>query len=150
MVSLIGLAAAWLQPTYAQLLDWNQLDWSRGAESQTFTNVDNSGIDITISLSLSYDSATYRNKSNSYSTTTNWLSQGPDDDSTFGGDGSAQNGQSLYLGLNFASDDRTRSYLDVTISFSQSVQNVSFDLFDVDTYGYNYSGDTKQGSSLSM
>ena len=129
-------------------LDWDQVDWSQGDEQHTFYNVDGSGIDVTISLNLSYDRATYRNPYNSrdrYSTTTDWINDAPNDNTTFGGDWGEENGESLYLGLNFATDDRTKSYLDVTISFSQPVINTSFSLFDVDAYGYNYQGGYETG-----
>jgi hypothetical protein len=142
MVGLVAACAPWVQ---AQMLDWNSVDWSRGVENQTFSNVQNTGIDITISLSLSYDSQSYRSGDNSYTTKTDWLSTAPDDLTTFGGDGSTRDGESLYLGVNFASDNRTQSYLDVTILFSQSVHSVSFDLFDVDAYGYNYRGGYERG-----
>ena len=126
-------------------LDWDQVDWSRGNETQTFYNVDGSGIDVTISLNLSYDSASYRSGGSKYSTTTDWINDAPNDNTTFGGDGSRENEESLYLGLNFATDDRTKSYLDVTISFSQSVLGANFQLFDVDSYGYNYYGGYETG-----
>ena len=126
-------------------LDWDQVDWSQGNEKQTFYNVGDSGIDVTISLNLSYDSATYGSRRNRYTTTTDWINDAPNDNTTFGGDGSAADEESLYLGLNFATDDRTESYLDVTISFSQSVLGASFNLFDVDAYGYNYQGGYETG-----
>lgn len=132
----------------ADTLDWNKVNWSKGGEEQTFYDVDGSGIDITITLTLSYDSATYNkphNHKKGYSTQTDWIDGGPDDNNTFGGDGSKQTGESLYLGLNFASDNRKVSYLDARISFSKSVSNVNFSLFDVDAYGYNYKGGYEKG-----
>jgi hypothetical protein len=130
---------------HAFVLDWNTVDWGRGNESQTFANVDGSGLDITITLSLSYDWKYHSNGYEGYWTQTRWLGSGPDDTTDFGGDGAAQNGESLYLGLNFASDDRFKSYLDVTISFSKAVENASFKLFDVDAYGSNYYGGYEKG-----
>ena len=127
-------------------LDWDQVDWAQGDEQHTFYNVQGSGIDVTISLNLSKDSATYRNGWwGGYRTTTDWINDAPNDNTTFGGDWGAENGESLYLGLDFATDDLTKSYLDVTISFSQPVLGASFDLFDVDAYGYNYQGGYETG-----
>ena len=129
----------------AALLDWNKVDWTQGNETQTFTNVEGSGIDITIALSLSYDWDSYSKRRSSYNSQTDWINDAPNDNDTFGGDGSTQNEESLYLGLNFASDDRTKSYLDVTITFSQAVEGANFSLFDVDTYGTEYYGGYEKG-----
>ncbi len=130
---------------HSAVLDWNQVDWTQGNETQTFFNVDGTGIDITIALSLSYDWEYQSNRYSNYWSHTDWINDAPNDNNTFGGDGSLQNGESLYLGLNFASDDRYKSYLDVTISFSQAVENTQFSLFDVDSYGYNYTGGFETG-----
>ena len=131
--------------THAALLDWSLVDWTQGAETQTFYNVDGSGIDITIALSLSYDWETHGGRWDHYSTQTDWINDAPNDNKTFGGDGSLQDDESLYLGLNFASDDRFQSYLDVTITFSQAVDMASFQLFDVDQYGTDYRGGYETG-----
>lgn len=131
--------------SWGTLLDWDKVDWIQGNEIQTFSNVGGSGIDVTIALSLSYDWDYYQSYSKSYWTQTDWIEDAPNDNKTFGGDGSYQNQESLYLGLNFASDDRTQSYLDVTISFSQAVEGLNFNLFDVDAYGYNYTGGFETG-----
>ena len=130
------------------VLDWNTVDWNAGATTQTFFNVDGSGIDITISLTLSSDSQRYRNpydRRDRYDATTGWINGGPNDNTTFGGDGSTQNGESLYLGVDLATDDISSSYLDVTISFSKAVNGANFSLFDVDRYGYNYWGGYETG-----
>jgi len=137
------------------VLDWDSVNWSGGSTTQTFSNVDGSGIDITISLTLSADSAaysgwTYNSKKgrweyNSYTTQTSFLSGSPIDDTTFGGDWGAEDEESLYLGVNFATDNRIQSYLDVTITFSQAVEGLNFNLFDVDSYGYNYTGGYETG-----
>lgn len=131
--------------SHAAVLDWNTIDWTRGAETQTFYDVDGSGIDITIALTLSYDWAKHSDGCDSYYTQTDWINDAPNDNNTFGGDGSTQDDESLYLGLNFASDDRIKSYLDVTISFSEAVESANFQLFDVDTYGTNYWGGYESG-----
>lgn len=136
-------------------LDWNTVDWGYGNISQTFSNVDGSGIDVTISLTLSADTATFsgweyndrkkRWEWQSYTSETHWLPEAPNDTSDFGGDGSAQSDESLYLGLNFASNNRNQSYLDVTITFSEAVNDVNFSLFDVDASGTNYTGGFETG-----
>ncbi|MCG8527484.1 MAG: hypothetical protein MI748_13965 [Opitutales bacterium] len=126
-------------------LDWDQVDWSAGATSQTFTNVNSSGIDITISTVLSNDWYYHSSNGSGYWARSNFIGDAPDDDQTFGGDWAAQNGESLYLGVNFATDDPTRSYLDVTVSFSQSVTGTSFQLFDVDRYYGEYYGGYEYG-----
>ncbi len=86
--------------------------------SQTFLNVDGSGADVTITVRL----------------------VGADgigglilDDSTAftGIDGNTTN-QSLALNPDWASNNPTESFLEVTIAFSQPVGAVAFDLFDVD------------------
>lgn len=133
------------------ILDWNTVDWTAtGAAgstiSQTFTNVDSSGIDITISLTLTGDRERHKKKGKDrYDAYSDWIDGGPDDNNTFGGDGATQGGESLYLGINLASDDITQSYLDVTIEFSQAVNSASFSLYDVDRYGYNYWGGYETG-----
>ncbi len=129
----------------AALLDWNKVDWTQGNETQTFTDVEGSGIDITIALSLSYDWEYQSKYRDGYWSKTDWINNAPDDTNTFGGDGSTKDGESLYLGLNFASDDRTKSYLDVTITFSQAVEGANFSLFDVDSYGTDYYGGYERG-----
>jgi len=132
----------------AVTLDWDQQDWNKGSTEQTFYNIGNSGVDVTISLSLSYDSASYRNPYNRwdrYKTTSSFIDGGPDDNNTFGGDGYIKDEESLYMGINLATDDRNVSYLDVTISFSQSVTDLDFSLFDVDSFGYNYYGGYETG-----
>ena len=148
--TLLLAGAAWAQTS---VLDWNTVDWTATGSagntiSQTFYNVDGSGIDITISLTLTADSEQYRNPYNRrdrYTSYTDWINGGPDDNNTFGGDGSTQADESLYLGIDLASDDITQSYLDVTITFSEAVDNVNFSLFDVDQYGYNYYGGYETG-----
>lgn len=135
------------------VLDWNTVDWTAtgGAGStisQTFTNVDGSGIDITISLTLTGDTVYHQDPNRwwrNYNTTSDWINGGPDDNNTFGGDGATQAGESLYMGIDLASDDITQSYLDVTIQFSQAVSSASFSLYDVDRYGYNYQGGYETG-----
>jgi hypothetical protein len=122
---ILSLLIPW--SAQAQMLDWDEVDWTRGANSETFSDVQGTGIDISIGLTLSND----KNKNQ----VTQWSPYGtasPDDNNTFGGDWGKKDGESLYLKPDFASDNRERSYLDVTISFSQSVSNVQFSLFDID------------------
>ncbi len=149
---LLLACTAWSQTS---VLDWNTVNWGAGSTSQTFTDVDGSGIDITISLTLTTDSQRYsgweynydRNRwqRTSYTAETQWINGGPDDNNTFSGDGSAYGDESLYLGVDLATDTISQSYLDVTISFSQAVDAANFSLFDVDRYGYNYSGGYETG-----
>lgn len=148
MLIVGGLAATMMATGNTAILDWDNVNWNAGSTNQTFYNVEGSGVDVTISLSLSNDTNWYPKPyswNNGEYAKTEWLDDSRDDNKEFGGDGYTQNEESLNLGVNFASDDRTHSYLDVTISFSKSVQGVNFELLDVDSYGYNYVGGYETG-----
>ncbi len=95
--------------THAQSseLDWTQVNWNSGNTSQTFNDVDGSGIDITISLTI--------NGGFYYS---------PLDDSN--------SSSSLVIFPDFSTDNPSTSFIDVNISFSSTVYSADFSLLDVD------------------
>jgi hypothetical protein len=121
--------------THGLVLDWNAVDWAGGATSQTFSNVQGSDIDVSISLVIT--GAVWAN----------WSGQAqPDDNPRLAGDGgtpyhaqgegvnsSGQTSQeSLHLHMQSGLNN-FRGYVDVVISFSRAVTGVSFQLFDVDS-----------------
>ena len=127
--------------SHAVVLDWDTVDWTGGSFSQTFTNVQGSGMDVTITLSITGASFA------------SWNGQvQPDDNNRLGGDdgypyqaqgeGVDSSGnpseESLHLHMDSVQND-FRGYIDVQIAFSQAATGVSFQLFDVDRGG---DGDT--------
>ncbi|MBN2234286.1 MAG: hypothetical protein JW706_03995 [Opitutales bacterium] len=89
----------------AVVLDWSQVTWNTGSPSQTFSDVQGSGIDISISTAIS--------GGNYYS---------PIQD----------NGETLVLFPDWSSNYGNWSYIDVTIRFTRTVANVSFSFEDMD------------------
>ena len=124
--------------SHAVVLDWDTVDWTAGSFSQTFTNVQGSGMDVTITLSITGASFA------------SWNGQTqPDDNSRLGGDGGSGQGElydsygnlseeSLHLHMDSVQNN-FRGYIDVKIEFSQAAAGVSFQLFDIDRGG---DGDT--------
>jgi MYXO-CTERM domain-containing protein len=123
--------------SHAVVLDWDTVDWTAGSLSQTFTNVQGSGMDIKITLSITgANFASWNNQTQ------------PDDNNRLGGDdgnpyqaqgeGVDANGdpseESLHLHMDSVQND-FRGYIDVKIEFSQAAAGVSFNLFDVDRGG---------------
>jgi len=109
------------------MLDWNAVNFtdtfSGGGDttlSQTFTNVDGSGISVTITLELGS------------STAQSELVNFADNNTDFNGRGGALD---LFVDYNDASGgnaSRATDFVKVTISFSQPVINAAFQLWDVD------------------
>lgn len=89
----------------AVVLDWSQVTWNTGSPSQTFSDVQGSGIDVSISTAIS--------GGNYYS---------PIQD----------NGETLVLFPDWSSNYGNWSYIDVTIRFTRTVANVSFSFEDMD------------------
>lgn len=90
---------------HAFVLDWSQVTWNTGSPSQTFSDVQGSGIDISISTTLA---------GGFYNT--------PIQD----------NNQNLNLFPDWYSNNGASSYIDVTIRFTRTVTNVSFSFEDMD------------------
>lgn len=96
----------------AYLLDWTQVNWNPSTSASqfaSFNDVDNSQIDISISISLNGAS-------------------------NLGAPTSIVN-DNIKLGVNYSNRNRQTNYIDVTLIFSQAVQFVSFSLNDVDKGG---------------
>lgn len=97
-----GLGAS---QAHAFVLDWSQVTWNTGSPSQTFSNVQGSGIDVSISTALAgggYNSPVQ------------------------------DNNQNLILFPDWSSNNGAVSYIDVTIRFTRTVTNVSFSFEDMD------------------
>ena len=110
----ILLASSWLCVVggYAYELNWADENWSgsySASQYQTLTDVDGSGIDVSISILLSGASSLASSTQIS--------------------------GENMILGIDYKNRNRYHNYIDVTISFSSYVDNVSFSLNDVDKGG---------------
>jgi hypothetical protein len=132
-------------PAHGLLLDWDLLTWTPGAQNTTYSNLNGSGIDVTISLSIT--GAVFYNYGGL---------PGPAINNRLGGDaGPTNNGDltdalgnpspdSLFLHMDATSNNRLNSYIDVSISFTRNgsgvgVRGVGFSIFDVD-HGSGTSG----------
>ncbi|MGE9294667.1 MAG: hypothetical protein ACQKBV_00050 [Puniceicoccales bacterium] len=100
-----------VQVVGAATFDWDDVTWTNGATSGTFTNVDGSGVDVSINISGG-----------------SFLSGYPQTNTANTG-GFSNPGDSLQL---FINESGQWSGMDVTITFSQPVENLSLTLFDVD------------------
>jgi hypothetical protein len=104
----------------ASVLDWDVVSWTAGSLTATYTNVDGSGVDMTVTVSgetgdfLNEDGAPTPQISNNIT----------------GGLTPAQNALLFYVDWGNENDTIT-----VTVTFSQLVNNVSYDLFDIDRGG---------------
>ncbi|GHB96828.1 hypothetical protein [Cerasicoccus arenae] len=96
----------------ASTLDWDALSWTPGSTSQTYNNVDGSGVNVTISISGG-------------SFLTNYPQLNTD---TTGGVSPAQKSLQLYINESSQGNGAT-----VTISFSSAVNSLTLNLYDVDT-----------------
>jgi hypothetical protein len=122
-VSLLILAFLCMAETSlpAYLLDWNTVSWANGSLSNTYSNVNGSGVDVTVSITGS----------------TTRLAAGPnagDPQSPYlsntvltGGQTTPSN--SLFILANYSN---TTQQVVVTVTFSKAVANVNYTLFDVD------------------
>jgi hypothetical protein len=121
----------------AVTLDWDVVDWTQswptsssgGASvSQTFNNVQGSGVNVTITLLAGPNTATSSEAITPGGSNSNPL---PDDlnGSPLTNGGSEQ---ALMIDANFS--NYTNDYITVQIGFSTAVRNVSFNLWDID-YG---------------
>ena len=90
-------------------LNWADENWSGSTSAtqfQTLTDVDGSGMDVSVSLVLSGAS--------SFASST------------------SISGNNMILGVDYSDSNRQHNFIDVTISFSSMVQYVSLELNDVD------------------
>jgi hypothetical protein len=125
-------------PAHGLLLDWDLLTWTPGATNTTYSNLNGSGIDVTISLSITGAAFIPYNGID-----------GPSINNRLGGDAGGNPGgdhtdalgnaspDSLFLHMDATSDNRLNSYIDVSISFTRNgsgvgVRGVNFSLFDID------------------
>lgn len=106
---------------YASVLDWNSVNWTAGGTSQTFTNVDGSGVDISITITPDFVGGGSNGA---------WLTSGVPDDTTFL-TGGTPGEESLYMPVNFGTRSGRQS-LRIDVTFSAEVSNVSYNVFDVD------------------
>lgn len=111
---LLVLPATLQAQVVAGTLDWNSVDWTDNTGpvyAQTFTNVDGTGVDITISIDTSATTMVQAVDDNTFNT------------------GGLAGQESLLL---FMDATARNLYIDVSISFSEAVRDVQFSLFDVD------------------
>ncbi|WP_309380713.1 PEP-CTERM sorting domain-containing protein [Cerasicoccus frondis] len=93
-------------------LDWNSLSWTPGSTSQTFTNVDGSGVDVTVSISGGTFLGGYPRLSTDIT----------------GGGPAGQNYLMMLINESSSGNGAT-----VSIQFSSDVESLSLGMFDVDT-----------------
>lgn len=112
MHRLLGaMALLFTTIAHAYELDWSDVSWTGSTnsnQSDTFLNVDGSGIDVSISLSIS---------TGNFATST-FISN-----------------DNMLLAADYPDRDRLGNYIDVSFSFSKPVRTVSFSLNDVDRGG---------------
>lgn len=101
-----------LSSLYGSTLEWNNVNWINGSTSQTITNVDNTNIDIEVIISGG-----------------TFLTDYPQVNNTLTGGQNPVN-DSLMLLIN---ENNAGEYVNININFSQPVNNISFNLYDVDT-----------------
>lgn len=125
LVKIVSISAAACSFTQAAVLDWDVVNWtstfgSGTSASQTFTNANSSGVDVTITVAAG-PSTTNAELSSSASL--------PDDtNSTISHNYDTQT--ALMVDVNFT--DNTNDYVQFTIQFSKAVANVNFELWDID------------------
>lgn len=110
----------------AAVLDWNAVDWtarfgSGTTASQTFNNVDGSGVNVTITVTAGPNTG-----NGELNDPTNL----PEDTNTPISHNYETAQQALMIDANFT--NRTNDFITVTISFSQTVYGVSYELWDID------------------
>jgi hypothetical protein len=111
--ALFGLAVgmpALLHAVPSYTLDWNALAWTAGATTTTYTGIQGSNLNVTVTLSGSYFVAGF-----------------PDDTRNF--TGGIANQDSLQITVDYP--DRVQ-FTTVTLTFSQQVNSLTFSLFDID------------------
>lgn len=121
LLSVLLLAGA---QANAFVMDWDRVVWSADGSAGQYANADGSGVDVSVTITLSdarYDSS--------------------DASVVSGTDGS----DSLVLSMDaFNHSDRYSHYMDVRIRFSRAVSGVGFDISGVN---YGSSGNHGQGNS---
>jgi hypothetical protein len=128
-------AVGMLFPSVAQayVLDWNTVDWTPGTTTETISNIQGSGMDITISLAI-VGAAWAPVGGVSQPAVNNRL--GGDGGTTWQGEYNTDE-ESLHLHID-AARRNFRGYVNVVIRFSRPATGVSFSLFDVDDGGENF------------
>ena len=123
---LLTVALAMTSATASQgafSLDWGNNPWPAGTTSpRTFTDVDGSGVDVTLSFRL---------------TGVGFVSGTPVVSATLNGADPDSN-PSLHLQANFTTNRPADSNIVVTVSFSRPVTGLSFVLFDIDRGGTSW------------
>jgi len=103
---------------HAFTLDWSNVDYTDGSLSQTFTNVDGSGVDMTFDFTFSGGAASIA---------------GTPHDQVWGGSQISTNYGESDAPLTFAFDPiDANQFMDLKITFSQAVSGVDFNIYDID------------------
>lgn len=123
---ILALAAFACVSARAAVLDWNAVNWTTTfgtgtTASQTFNNVDGTTVDVTITVSAGPNTA------NSELINAGTL---PDDVSTPINHNYNPTDQSLLVDVNYT--NRNNDFVRFTITFSEAVSNVNFELWDID------------------
>lgn len=98
----------------AFVMDWNNLSWTQGALTKTYFDIDGEGTDVTVTIT---------------GDTGRFISGYPKIANDFTGGYSAAVADNLDIFVNYAANTES---ITISVTFSQAVENVSFELFDLD------------------